>query len=131
MKDMMKKIKKYSLCFILGAVGYAAMETIWRGHTHWSMMIAGGLCFVMFSIVAERLRGKNLLIKAGVCALGVTAIEFIFGVIFNMWLKMDVWNYNHMPLNILGQVCPMFTLIWAGIAIAFLPLAEVINADFA
>ncbi len=126
-----KNIKKYSLLFILGAVGYAAMETIWRGHTHWSMMIAGGLCFMLFSVVAERLRGQNLLVKALICAVGVTAIEFMFGVVFNLWLKMDVWDYSHMPMNLLGQICPVFTLIWAGIAVAFLPLADIINEEYA
>ena len=127
----MKRIKKYALCFILGAVGYGAIETIWRGHTHWSMMIAGGLCFVLFSIVSELMRHNNILLKATVCALGVTAIELVFGLIFNVWLKMDVWDYSDMPFNLLGQICPSFTLLWVGIALAFLPLAEVLNMDFA
>ena len=127
----MKSIKRYGLFFIIGAIGYAAIEIIWRGHTHWSMMIAGGLAFVLFSIVSERLRGKSILVKAAVCGLGVTAIEFVFGVIFNLWLKMDVWDYSYMPLNILGQICPLFTLMWAGIAIAFLPFVEVLNQDYA
>lgn len=127
----MRKLKKYSLCFLLGGIGYAAIETVWRGYTHWTMIIAGGLCFVAFSVVAEKLRRRHLIIKAAVCALLVTAIEFIFGVIFNLWLKMNVWDYSHLPFNLLGQICPIFTLMWAIVALAFLPLAEVINADFA
>ena len=91
----------------------------------------GGICFIIFSLVAERLREKNIFIKAAVCALGVTVVEFLFGVLFNIILGMRVWDYSHMPLNILGQVCPLFTLLWGGIAIAFLPLAEVINQDYA
>ena len=126
-----RKAKKYSLLFILGAIGYAAIETIWRGHTHWSMMIAGGLCFGLFSVVADRMNGKSILVKAVVCAVGVTAIEFVFGVVFNLWFKMDVWDYSNMPLNLLGQICPIFSLIWVGIAIAFLPLADVINKEYA
>ena len=127
----MKHIKKYGLFFLIGAVGYAAIETIWRGYTHWSMMIAGGFCFVLFSIVSEMLKEEGILLKATVCAIGVTAIELIFGVIFNIWLKMGVWDYSNMPFNVLGQICPIFTLLWAVIAIAFLPLADVINEDFA
>ena len=127
----MRKLKKYSLCFLLGGIGYAAIETVWRGYTHWTMIIAGGLCFVAFSVVAEKLRRRHMIIKAAVCALLVTAIEFIFGVIFNLWLKMNVWDYSHLPFNLLGQICPIFTLMWAIVALAFLPLAEVINADFA
>lgn len=127
----MKYIKKYGLLFIIGAVGYAAIEIIWRGRTHWSMMIAGGLCFILFSMVAEMLNGKSLLVKAAVCAVGVTAIEFIFGVVFNIWLKMGVWDYSNVPFNIMGQICPMFSILWAGVAIAFLPLADAINKSYA
>ena len=127
----MKSIKKYGLFFIIGAIGYASIETIWRGYTHWSMVIAGGLAFVMFSVVSQYLEGRSIFLKAAVCALGVTAIEFIFGVVFNLWLKMDVWDYSYMPFHILGQICPTFTLIWAGLAIAFLPFADALNKDFA
>ncbi len=126
-----KGLLKVILLFMIGAVGYGSIEMIWRGYTHWTMMIAGGLCFVMFSLVADKLKGKHLLLKAAVCAVGVTVIEFIFGVVFNIVLKMNVWDYSHMPLNIFGQICPLFTLLWAGIAIAFLPLADIINQEYA
>ena len=56
----MKNFKKYSLFFTIGAIGYAAIEIIWRGFTHWSMMIAGGLCFVLFSFVEEMLKEKEM-----------------------------------------------------------------------
>ena len=131
MNANLKKLKKYALLFTIGAVGYGAIEVIWRGNTHWSMLIAGGICFILFSLVAERFKEKNILLKAAICALGVTAVEFLFGVLFNLVLKMNVWDYSNMPLNILGQICPLFTVLWAGIAIAFLPLAEVINKDYA
>ena len=126
----MRKLKKYALFFIIGAIGYAAIEVIWRGYTHWSMMIAGGICFSLFSLVAEKMRG-GMLAKAIVCALSVTAVELIFGIIFNLWLKMNVWDYSHIPLNFLGQICPIFTLLWGGIAFIFLPLVDVLNKDYA
>lgn len=127
----MKYIKKYGLFFIIGAIGYAAIEIVWRGHTHWSMMIAGGICFILFSIISELLNESGIIKKAMLCALCITSIEFIFGIIFNLWLKMDIWDYSDMPLNILGQICPIFSLLWVVIALAFLPLADVLNKDFA
>ena len=126
-----RSIKRFLLFFVIGAVGYAAIETIWRGYTHWSMMLAGGISFLLFSIVAEKLRGKSLLLKAAVCGLCVTAVEFVFGVVFNLWLGMGVWDYSHVPMNILGQVCPIFSLIWIGLAIAFMPFVEALNKDYA
>ena len=122
---------KVLLLFMIGAAGYGSIEMIWRGYTHWSMMIAGGLCFILFSIVSERMSGHHILLQAVICALGVTIIEFIFGLVFNLWLGMGVWDYSNMPFNILGQICPLFTLMWAGIAVAFLPLASIINHEFA
>ena len=127
----MKKIKRYSLFFIIGAIGYAAIEVIWRGHTHWSMMLAGGLSFVMFSVVSMKLKDKSILVKGAACGLGVTAIELVFGIIFNLWLKMDVWDYSSIPFNLMGQICPIFTLIWSVLSIAFLPLADALNEDYA
>ena len=127
---MLRGIKKYALFFLVGGLGYAAIEIIWRGRTHWSMMIAGGLCFVFFSIVADLFTEKSILFKAGISALCVTAIELIFGVIFNIWLGMDVWDYSNVPMNFLGQICPIYTLLWAGIAIVFMPFVEVLNKEY-
>lgn len=122
-----KKFKKHGLLFTIGAIGYALIEILFRGRTHWSMMIAGGLSFIMFSAVAEKFRGKPLIFKAGLVALGVTAIEFIFGIIFNILLKMDVWDYSNMPFNLLGQICPTFTLMWGALGLLFVPLADIVN----
>lgn len=123
----MQKLKKYSLFFAVGGAGYAVLELLWRGRTHWSMVVAGGLCFAMFSIVAERLKGLGLLPKALLCALGITAVEFVFGIVFNMLLGMNVWDYSNMPFNFMGQICPYFSFLWCLLALCFLPLAEFIN----
>ena len=123
----MSTFKKYALFFVIGGTGYAVLEILWRGYTHWSMVIAGGLCFSMFSLVAVYLKGKPLIVKAFICALGITAIEFLFGVVFNMLLKMNVWDYSDMPLNFMGQICPYFSLLWCVLALCFLPVAELIN----
>lgn len=42
----------------------------------------------------------------------VLLLEFIFGCVLNLWLDLAVWDYSNMPLNIFGQVCLPFTLIW-------------------
>ena len=121
------RIKRYLLFFIIGALGYAAIEIIWRGHTHWSMALAGGICFIIFSLVAEGFSDLPILIKAVLCAVGVTLVELVFGLIFNVLLGMSVWDYSNMPLNFLGQICPLFSLLWLGMALIFLPFANVLN----
>ena len=91
------------------------------------MLIAGGLAFVMFSVIADRLSRRNILVKAIICAIGITAIEFVFGVIFNIVLKMKVWDYSSIPFNLFGQICLRFSLMWLGLSMIFLPLANFLN----
>ena len=86
---------------------------------------------MLFSVVAERLRNKNILTKAVVCAAVVTVVELVFGIIFNIWLKMNVWAYSNIPFNLFGQICPVFSLLWVGLALAIMPLVEVVNRDYA
>ena len=41
-----------------------------------------------------------------------TKVEFLFGLILNVWLGLHMWDYSNMPGNILGQICPQFTVLW-------------------
>ena len=124
------RISKDILVFLVGGVGYALLEIIWRGYTHPTMIAAGGICFLAFSYIAEKLKSLPLLIKAFCAAIFVTALELVFGLVFNLGLGMNVWNYSAMPLNLFGQICPTFTLLWCGIALIFIPLAQRINSAF-
>ena len=124
------RIAKNILVSLIGGVGYGMIEILFRGFTHPTMLFAGGLCFLAFSIISERMKSLPLLIKAFTAAMATTAIEFVFGLIFNIIFRMDVWSYSDMPLNLFGQVCPTFTLLWCGIALVFLPLADRINRTF-
>ena len=125
------KLKKKAGFFVIGGIGYGIIEILWRGHTHWTMILAGGICFVIFSDIAEKFKKKPLLFKAALSALGVTAVELVFGVVFNLIFKMNIWDYSRMPMNLLGQICPLFTLAWGAIAFIFIPIAEVLNRAMA
>ncbi|MBQ9692379.1 MAG: hypothetical protein IJV70_04400 [Clostridia bacterium] len=123
----MKELKRYAVFFIIGALGYGMIEILWRGHTHWSMLIAGGICFALFSKIAEKLKKVPLPIKAVVCALTVTAVELVFGIIFNIVLKMNVWDYSGMSYNFKGQICLVFSALWACLGLIFIPVADFLN----
>ncbi len=126
----MKGLKRYAAFFIIGGVGYALIELLWRGRTHWTMVIAGGICFMMFSFIAEAFREKPLVYKAALSAVSVTVVELVFGVVFNVILGMHVWDYSGVPFNFLGQICPRFTLMWGALALVFIPIAEALNKRF-
>ena len=82
---------------------------------------------MLFSRVAEKFSGRSLLFKAVICAFGITVVEIIFGVIFNIILKQNIWDYSNIPLNFMGQICPLYTLRWGVLSCVFIPLAERLN----
>ena len=123
----MSILKRNLSFFAIGAVGYGILELLWRGYTHWTMLLAGGICAVIFSYTAEILCDKPLIYKAVLCALAITSVEFIFGVIFNVFYGMKIWDYSKMPFNVLGQICLLFSAMWCGLSLVLLPIAERLN----
>ncbi len=82
---------------------------------------------MFFGSISERLKRASIWIKAAVGSAFITFIEFIFGVIFNIILKKNVWDYSRLPLNIGGQICLLYSAIWAVLSLIFIPLAGKIN----
>ncbi len=116
-------MKNYFVLFLLGAFSYGLLEVIWRGYSHFSMMIAGGLCFIVFSLISEKLKGIRLLYKCILGSISVTIIEFIFGIIFNLTLGLSVWDYSNIPLNLFGQICLLFTVLWGFLSAVAIPFS--------
>lgn len=111
------KLKKTGTLFTVGALGYTLLEMLWRGHSHWSMAIAGGISLVTLFKVFEKLRNAPVYFKSIVGGGIITAIEFVFGAIFNLWLGMRIWDYSEVGGNILGQICPVYTILWCIVCI--------------
>ena len=107
----MMSVAEYPAVFAIGAVGYVSMELIFRKHTHWTMLIAGGVCFLLIYLISNL---KNLtkperwLIGTIAC----TAVEFFIGGIVNLSLGWRVWSYAHYPMHLLGQICLAFSILW-------------------
>lgn len=117
-------IKKNVLLFIIGGIGYMLIELLFRGRTHITMFFAGGLSLLMFFIIEEKFKASPLLLKAFLASLSVTFIELIFGILFNLIFDMKVWDYSDRMFNLFGQICPLFSLAWAGLALIILPLVK-------
>lgn len=121
------KFKKNSILFSIGAIGYGLIEIIWRGYTHWSMLGAGGICFMFFAFLSDKLKNARLLFKAVLASGFITTIELIFGIFFNIILKKNVWDYSKLPFNIGGQICLMYSFLWMLLSIVFIPFAGFVN----
>lgn len=82
---------------------------------------------MMISRIADKFKKKSLGYKAFLCGVGITGVEFAFGMVFNRLFKMNVWDYSRMPFNFMGQICLLYTLLWGILSCACIPVAQVFN----
>ena len=127
-KSALHQAEKALVLFLIGAVLYAAIELLWRGHTHWTMAVLGGTLFLLLGGLNNWIPWEMPLLWQIVTGTGiVTVTEFAAGCILNLWLKLDIWDYSQLPGNILGQICPQFTLAWAGLSLVAIVLDDYIR----
>lgn len=114
-----KVFVKYLILFLLGGFAYYGIEILWRGYSHWSMIICGGICFIYAGLQNEQVEWDYPFWKQVLRVEAFILIaEFITGCIVNLWLGLNVWDYSGLWGNILGQTCPQFALL-------FLPLSAI------
>lgn len=117
---------KYLLLFFLGGFLYGAIEILSRGYSHISMFLAGGLCFLGIGAINEILPENTALTSQMlISAVIVTVIEFVTGMIVNVWMGLSVWDYSNQPYNVYGQICLLFSLLWF-----FLSLPAILLDDY-
>lgn len=125
----MIRFKEYGAVAAVGAVGYTLLEILWRGHTHWSMTVTGGICLpLVYMIHSDKRRG--LIRRSLDCALVITAIEFAVGVLVNIMLRWNVWDYSERKFNVLGQICPQYSVLWCLLSAAICPLCNQMKKHF-
>ena len=99
------------IAFVLGGFFYVLIEMVWRGRTHWSMALTGGLAMALLHGIFCRY-AIPLPIKCLTGAVVISALEFLCGYVCNLRLKLGVWDYSKTKYNLYGQVCLTFTLLW-------------------
>lgn len=109
----MNKLLKYFTLGTLGGTVYVFIELLWRGYSHWSMFLLGGVCFIALGLINEIIPWEMPLTAQMFigCAI-ITALEFITGCIVNLWLGWDVWDYSELPCNLLGQISLKSSVGW-------------------
>lgn len=128
MKKAFVFLFKYVFLFLLGGNLYYYMEVLYRGHSHWTMFLLGAVCF-MFCSVQNQCRAWEAPLWKQVlrCVIFVLTGEFITGCIVNLWLGWKVWDYSHIPLNLMGQICFPYAIIFSGVCLAAIVLDDYIR----
>ncbi len=110
-------IKWDTVVFLLGGVSYSLIEILWRGYTHYTMVLLGGVCFLSLYKLFNLMKDYSLLEKCVAGAILITTLEFTVGCFVNLVFHMNVWNYSSMPFNLLGQVCLVYSTLWGFLCI--------------
>ncbi len=112
--------------FLIGGRAYTWIELLWRGHTHWTMFLLGGMCFVVLGLLNEHIIPWHwCLLRQGIVgACIVTAFEFMAGCMVNVWLGWGIWDYSGLPLNLCGQICLYYSLLWIPLSMAAIVLDD-------
>lgn len=103
-----RELSKNLVIFITGGTIYYLIEFVYKSlfsssPTHWTMFLLGGLLALVIDLENEYIPWEMSLIKQGCLgALAITALEFIFGVVLNIWLGLGIWDYSNLPFNIMG-----------------------------
>lgn len=125
-----KKVLYYAIMFGMGAFGYGLIEIMWRGYTHPSMALAGGIGMPILSVIEQRMKPLKYIYRCISGGLTVLSIEFVFGIIFNLNLGMNVWDYSMVPLNFKGQICFLYFTLWCFMSAPLLVCAELAHRRF-
>ncbi len=124
----MKRLIKYINLGAFGGVAYYGLENIWRGYSHWTMVIVGGLCFLTIGLLNEFYTWDMALISQMlISTLIITLVELTAGLIVNKWLGLNVWDYSDMPYNFLGQICLVYSNLWFLISLPVILLDDYIR----
>ncbi|MGN1114055.1 MAG: hypothetical protein ACI4RC_02900 [Oscillospiraceae bacterium] len=120
---MHRNFLKFFTIFVLGALIYGSLEVLARGFTHITMGLLGGFSMIVIhQSNTGRREGLNYFVQLFLITFFITAIEFFSGEVFNVMLGMNIWDYSDMAVNIDGQICMIYSLLWlvlAAIGIAF------------
>lgn len=110
-------ILKEFIIFIIFGLMYVTIELLYRGHTHYSMFIVGGICGVLIGLINDNTPDMPLLPQCVLGAVIITVIELLTGLFLNVYLGLNVWDYSNQPFNFMGQICPQFCIIWCILSI--------------
>lgn len=127
----MKSALKTFILFLVGGIAYIIIELLYRGYSHWTMFLLGGLCFILIGGINNYISWDMLLWKQMLLgSVIITLLEFVCGCIVNLLLHWNVWDYSNLPFNILGQICLPFSILWFFISFVAIVLDDYIRYWF-
>lgn len=124
---------KYVYIFLVCCVVGFAVETLWclikngyiesrKSLVYGPLSVVYGMGGVLLTVVLSKFKGTSLW-KIFLISFAVgTAAEYICSLGQEIVFGSVAWDYSHLPLNINGRVCLLYSVFWGVLGIAWVKL---------
>ena len=122
-------LKKACVMFWLCGCLYVLLEIWFRGRSHISMFFAGGVSAACIFCCCGygKLQKMRLPVKCIFGSMVITLVELATGIVVNLWLQLQVWDYSDLPMNLWGQICLPFSAAWFFLTIPILGFGKILQ----
>ncbi len=119
------KFLRGCILFYIGGTAYMILEFLWRGRSHGSMFLLGGLCFLLVGGGVSKLQKIPAPVRPVLGAGVITGLELIMGWLVNRDHK--VWDYRDQLFHFQGQICLTFSLLWIPVSLMAIELYAIVQ----
>ncbi|MBQ3045234.1 MAG: putative ABC transporter permease [Clostridia bacterium] len=137
----MNTFYKYVYIFIVCCVVGFAVETFWclikngyiesrKSLVYGPFSVAYGMGGVLLSAVLTNFTDSSLLKVFLVSFVVGTAAEYICSLGQEIVFGSVAWDYSHLPLNINGRVCLLYSIFWGMLGIVWVKLVMPLTDKF-
>ena len=125
------KVLKYLLLLDTGGLIYYALEILFRGNSHPTMIFVGGTCFILCGLLNNIFSWEMpIWLQMFWSAVIITLVELASGYILNLILGLNIWDYSDMPFNFAGQICLPFSILWFFLSVVAIVLDDYLRYWF-
>lgn len=124
----MTKFIKSAVMFAVGFCLYITIEVCFRGYSYPLMGICGGIIFILIDLINNKISWNlDFIVQGGIGSTIITATELIVGETLKILNIPAMWDYSDIPFNFDGVICLPFSVIWIGISMLGIMVADAIN----
>ena len=128
-KKIFKLIIKYVVLFVIGGLVYCGIELMWRNRTDISSFLMGGTAILIVGGLNEGYDwDMPVWYQMLLSSLFITAMEYVVGINFNA--DYHIWDYRELWLNVDGQICLGYSLLWGLLGLVGILLDDFIRWIF-